>query len=772
MKLQIDIKKIITLLAKDIYDSPYALLRENLQNAYDAILMRKSLDSSFEPRIDIVVASDTIKIIDNGIGMTYNQVENNFWKAGSSGKNNEAARKAGVVGTFGIGAMANFGICQRLDVTTRYYSDTETIHSSLYWEDLSYSDDCIKTERVSDANLPIGTTVEAMLQEGTTISKATALNYLIPYVQYLSIPVFLNNSLISQRDYTRELMESKSGVISETKVIEDDEYSYNIEVKFLPYNNGLITVHIFNILYRKTPVTGDLVLVQDKSSLFGLRNGFGLASIPLASTYRWGGVANLNNIVPTAGRDSVIRESVDFVAALVRHAERRIADMYARHEVCDNNTEFLAYLYGYSICPLELLANIRISRQPEDDRYKLGDIKDNIGCKNAYYYTGNDSTIIHQFANENSILFVLSQNRIRKSLQARYLDAIGIQPIPDKVSAQKLELSSLSTSDLAISIKIEFILENDYLLNNVKVQFATISHNQPSLVEKNGDTIYIYIAHNSSSLNNLRNVYKDEYSLFEGFVKDYVRQHLYNKVSIYVPSATREGAEALMKIMKQKRDLFSIEDRETGEIDEVLREYLAGNATIQDVHRASKSTYNTQRQEVSSDSIGKVEDIVPSACVNDEEEQPAQQQAVADFAQPPIINSQNETKLKLLKAQGAYPGLNGHQMFLALSDKLFERYSDFFFEPHTTKVIWSTHKIVYVFTHISNQFSMYYDIDLNEMLPGELTGGRPIVSTTIITKYKIFVPVIPEMYQYFDSIQQKGRLEFYVRFDTMAGNND
>ena len=33
MKLQIDIKKIITLLAKDIYDSLYALLRENLQNA-------------------------------------------------------------------------------------------------------------------------------------------------------------------------------------------------------------------------------------------------------------------------------------------------------------------------------------------------------------------------------------------------------------------------------------------------------------------------------------------------------------------------------------------------------------------------------------------------------------------------------------------------------------------------------------------------------------------------------------------------------------------
>ena len=42
------------------------------------------------------------------------------------------------------------------------------------------------------------------------------------------------------------------------------------------------------------------------------------------------------------------------------------------------------------------------------------------------------------------------------------------------------------------------------------------------------------------------------------------------------------------------------------------------------------------------------------------------------------------------------------------------------------------------------------------------------ITTTIITKNRIFVPVIPEMYQYFDLAQNQGKLEFYVRFDPLT----
>ena len=94
IKFQIEVAKVLKLLANDIYDSPYALLRENVQNAYDAILMKKQIDNSFKPKIEIKLEGKQIIVSDNGIGMTRDTVENNYWKAGSSGKNNEEARKA------------------------------------------------------------------------------------------------------------------------------------------------------------------------------------------------------------------------------------------------------------------------------------------------------------------------------------------------------------------------------------------------------------------------------------------------------------------------------------------------------------------------------------------------------------------------------------------------------------------------------------------------------------------------------------------------------
>ena len=222
--------------------------------------------------------------------------------------------------------------------------------------------------------------------------------------------------------------------------------------------------------------------------------------------------------------------------------------------------------------------------------------------------------------------------------------------------------------------------------------------------------------------------------------------------------------------MHQKEDLFTIEREEIGYAEEVIKDYMSGKATLQDVHRASASAVNSQRQHVEVSDVGSVESVMPSVSVEPVAENvaPSQEAPVDIIAMPPVNNMDIYTDYKLLKTNEAYPALNNHKMFLGLSDKLFERYSDFFLEPHTTKVIWSTHKIVYVFTHASNQVSMYYDIDLKTVLPGEMTGGHPIITTTIITKNRIFVPVIPEMYQYFDLAQNQGKLEFYVRFDPLT----
>lgn len=778
MKLQVDIKKIIKLLAKDIYDSPFALLRENLQNAYDAVLMRKAKDENYNnPEIRLTVSQSTITITDNGIGMTQDVIENNFWKAGASGKNNEEARKAGVVGTFGIGAMANFGVCKKLEVHTCYYSSNETIITGLDCDEISLDDDCITRDSIENNTLPKGTTVIATLNPGVIITEPEAISYLSPYVQYLPIPVYLNDHLLSQKDYVKDILinDSNSTEISDT--FHGEDYSYDIKLKALNHTNGLISLHIKNILSHSIKIQGDIVLRENGGTIFCLRNGFGLAPIALGSSFKWGGIVNLSDLTPTAGRDSLTRESISFISSIILSVEQNMVKMFSKLDACDLNRDFLMYMYQHKSEITSLAPKIKIRREPGNDSIKLMDVQPQIDGRVVRYYSGSDESIINMFANEENYLLVLSNDRVRSYIQARYLDYLKIETIPDKVTASDYKQDALNATELSILFRIEFILQNDYLLSNVKVYFSEITHNQPVMVDSIGDKVKVHLKRDSHSINYLRQVYQTDYSLFDGFVKDYVRQILYPHLSNYVPSATKQGADALMKIMKQKKDLFSIEEKEMGQIDEVISDYLKGQATLADVHRASSNIYNSQKQVVSTEQTGSVEDVVPSVrasqgletnTVNSSKIQDDNSLEEALLPQPPIMRLNYETSMKLLKAEVQYPALNNNLLFLALSDKLFDRYSDFFLEPHSTKVIWSTHKIVYVFTHISSQVSMYYDIDLKQPLPNNMTGGHPIKSTTIITKNKIFVPVPSEMYGYFNLDKHDGRLEFFVRFDTMS----
>src|SRR5258708_35413433 len=98
---QVETKRVLQILAREIYDSPLALLRENVQNAYDAVRMRFAPSGELKSggRIDIKLEGDSLTISDNGIGMTETVLRENFWRAGSSGKNSAEAKKAGVIGT-------------------------------------------------------------------------------------------------------------------------------------------------------------------------------------------------------------------------------------------------------------------------------------------------------------------------------------------------------------------------------------------------------------------------------------------------------------------------------------------------------------------------------------------------------------------------------------------------------------------------------------------------------------------------------------------------
>ena len=146
--LVIDIQQILPLLAKEIYSTPLAFLRENVQNAFDAIRLQRHREKvtsvpQSKHRIDIVITGSEVSIKDTGIGMTADDMRKFYWSLGETGKGTQEAKDAGVVGTFGIGGMANFGVANELQLISRTDNNSPAIASVAHRDKLSTQEDCI-----------------------------------------------------------------------------------------------------------------------------------------------------------------------------------------------------------------------------------------------------------------------------------------------------------------------------------------------------------------------------------------------------------------------------------------------------------------------------------------------------------------------------------------------------------------------------------------------------------------------------------------------------
>lgn len=763
LSFQIEIRRVIEILSNDIYDSPYALLRENIQNAYDAILMRQegSKDTCFEPIIDVTLNDAFISIQDNGIGMDVDVISNNFWKAGSSGKNTEIAQRAGVVGTFGIGAMANFGVCKTLKVVSHYYQGNETIETFAERDSLSVTEDCISFTSASEQREP-GTTIFAELDEKQSLTIDGAKRYLTPYVQYVQIPIRINGELISQKNYF-DIMKPIQDVEFSSGVVELNKDGVSFDCTIYIEKNARVKLKISNINYQNTKTLGEIVLVQGAGNIYGLRNYFGLAPIPVSSAFNFGGIANLSILHPTAGREALSQESISIITKIINILEEEVAVIISEIDIADTNQLFMNYIVNRN--RYDLAGKIRIDAKPFDKMIPLNKVSGTIHDRKTYYYGGRDKQTILAFANENSCLLHLSQNNPRRRIQNQILRQKGVEEVPDKPSIQKIvDRSELSLREASLLLRITRVLNEDYLLADTKVFVAEITHQVPSMVENKNGTVEIYLSRESGAVQQVLETYETAYEIYGGFVKDFVRNHLYQKFANFVPSSTRQGAEALHKILMKSKELYKYEYTDLGDIDSLLSDYVSGKVDFPELLKKSTTIARTHSQTVNTNQVGNVEEEIPSIVEQKEDEQSS---INLYGAIPPLDRTDTNTPSKILKTSKPYPQLNNFNMFLGVSDQVYSRQLDFFMQPHTTKIIWGMHRIVYIFTHASNDISLYYDIELKERLTNESAGGKAIPTTTIITQNRIFIPIIPELNDFFD-IQEGSSKSFYVRHDVIT----
>ena len=748
---RVEFSRILELLSEQIYQSPLALVRENTQNAFDAIRMREALGQEFDPEIEVTIDADSVTVRDNGIGMTAHEIETSYWYAGQSGKNTDAARAAGVVGTFGIGAMANFGVADWLSVESESATVSERTTSSVRKSELSTDTESISVKPIAPTGKP-GTIVVAYLSPAITMSVQEARNYIHDFVEFVDIPVFFNGEKISGSSH-RDALPSERHAWLEYRPAMEIEGMLTGDLRLLGMASGELRVIVENIqsgtgLGRP----GAIVLQQGRNAIRTLRSGFGLATVAIQSVYQWGGVVDLPFLKPTAGREALDDSSNQFLQQIVSHLDNYISPIASDHAESFSNDGFLRWIVSRR--QFQLCGQLTVTLRPSLQEETLSSIVDR---ENVQYYSGRDESVIQTYASEDTPLIVLARRAPRRNCELGYLDVRGVNEIDTTPRVDEdFPMESLSFPHTALAVRLTRILEEDYFLRT-DIRFGSITGGLPLLVTDKNDPIVIFLDPHSSNVAPLLSLYSDDYNAFTPFVKDFVRSLIFPRIRNLVRSSTREGAEALLRHLRSNREWFEYELDDRADLEDIFVELHAGRMSVIEA---------TRRMAARERSVLEVSGAraVPLLSVVREipEESPSGGLPDPYGPQPSIDRREEETNALILTSDVP---VNGYTCFLSISDKVQSEKGGFFLQPHATEVVWGGRKVIFIFQHHSGRFGLYYDI-LCPGLVGQESGGGPRVTSTILTKGRTFIPIPEELVEDFlPRANERKRLE--VRGDIL-----
>lgn len=124
-RFKVNLRGMIDILSNHLYSSPDVFIRELLQNGTDAISARKLYDKKFnngtvtiEPKI--INGKKTIIFSDNGIGLSYDEINQFLAVIGQSSKRDIITGKISeeYIGRFGIGLLSCFMVTDEIRLTT------------------------------------------------------------------------------------------------------------------------------------------------------------------------------------------------------------------------------------------------------------------------------------------------------------------------------------------------------------------------------------------------------------------------------------------------------------------------------------------------------------------------------------------------------------------------------------------------------------------------------------------------------------------------------
>ncbi len=203
--LSIDSENIFPIIKKWVYSDHDIFVREMVSNGCDAITKLKKLDmvgeyelpEDYKPKIEVIVNPEekTMKFIDNGLGMTSDEVEEYITQIAFSGatqfleKYKDKTTEDDMIGHFGLGFYSAFMVADEVQIDTLSYKEgAEPVH----WA----SQGGTEYEMQDGSKTTVGTEITLFLNED---SLAFANEYrtrevLEKYCSFMPVEIYLSKA--------------------------------------------------------------------------------------------------------------------------------------------------------------------------------------------------------------------------------------------------------------------------------------------------------------------------------------------------------------------------------------------------------------------------------------------------------------------------------------------------------------------------------------------------------------------------------------------------
>lgn len=677
-EIGIEFDSVLRAISKQIYETPHAFLRENVQNAIDAVRIQALRDGrdagDLEYVIEICVDSDCVRVRDTGIGMSRKDLQGFFWTIGSSGKRDNEAREAGCVGMFGIGGFANFGVCDRLIVTSKDSTSNTGTATSLSAEEIRRAGVGIPKVTIVDSNDadPRGTLVVGELKTPPNVEELKT--YLRDFVRYVPIDVRFNGECISRGRF--EALDEQDNLIQIGEGVRQWQNGETVVLGKLWEDRGhTLVASIEELVWHgvKTSMKGRLRF--EAGPLDAFKRGFKLCATQVPTTIGVSGRLDCDLFVPTAGRDSLDSETMGLLGELVALLEEVAVDVVLDSpDRIAQHTRIFRYISRRGL--IDKMTNVAV-RLADGTEKTLGAVRSQAaaGGVSVFYGAAKNQALSQIMQAQGHVVVQLSADRYRQAAERSYLEQYcGGKPFDGVVDCADV-YDDLTVFERVFLSEVERNIMRSYEIRDFDLIAGKLTEDIPSFVKEKGGVrgVEIIVDVRHTEVTKLKDLGLNDlvYSLISIFCREYIGPALKK----WSPRFFGDGALNLEMFARRRSELWVLVKDDIG----VFRK--GGQRQV--VRQQDVAVLNVANQEATE------------------------------------MDAKNPHRLLLIVDDDARTDLGGH--YIRLPSWAFDAYGDLVPDCDTRGVVWTGNRVTFVASDsVSAQFQ--YDIRLDEMV-GVNIGG-------------------------------------------------